>query len=121
MIPPLPEQRAIAHILGTLDDKIALNRRLSATLEELRGRCSKPGSSISSRAGQAGRPALGQRAGRAGGAVSRAAGAVGAGGDSGGVVGGQVGGHCLSQGRTHSGPASHCAIRSDNGRARRIG
>mgnify|MGYP000861907558 CR=1 FL=1 len=34
-IPPLPEQRAIAHILGTLDDKIALNRRMSATLEEL--------------------------------------------------------------------------------------
>lgn len=34
LLPPLPEQRAIAHILGTLDDKIALNRRLSATLEE---------------------------------------------------------------------------------------
>jgi type I restriction enzyme S subunit len=34
-VPPLPEQRAIAHILGTLDDKIALNRRMSATLEEM--------------------------------------------------------------------------------------
>jgi type I restriction enzyme, S subunit len=29
------EQRAIAHILGTLDDKIALNRRMSETLEEM--------------------------------------------------------------------------------------
>ncbi len=34
-IPPLPEQRAIAHILGTLDDKIALNRRMNATLEAM--------------------------------------------------------------------------------------
>jgi type I restriction enzyme S subunit len=32
-VPPLPEQRAIAHILGTLDDKIELNRKLSETLE----------------------------------------------------------------------------------------
>ena len=31
-IPPLPVQRAIAHILGTLDDKIELNRRMNATL-----------------------------------------------------------------------------------------
>lgn len=31
--PPLPEQKAIAHILGTLDDKIELNRRMNATLE----------------------------------------------------------------------------------------
>jgi len=31
--PPLSEQRAIAHILGTLDDKIELNRRMNATLE----------------------------------------------------------------------------------------
>jgi len=29
------EQRAIAHILGTLDDKIELNRRMSQTLEEM--------------------------------------------------------------------------------------
>ncbi len=29
------EQRAIAHILGTLDDKIELNRRMSKTLEEM--------------------------------------------------------------------------------------
>jgi len=32
-IPPLDEQRAIAHILGTLDDKIELNWRMSETLE----------------------------------------------------------------------------------------
>ena len=31
----LPEQRAIAHILGTLDDKIELNRRMNATLEAM--------------------------------------------------------------------------------------
>ena len=34
-IPPLPEQRAIAHILGTLDDKIELNRRMIETLEAM--------------------------------------------------------------------------------------
>ncbi len=33
--PELPEQRAIAHILGTLDDKIELNRRMSETLEAM--------------------------------------------------------------------------------------
>lgn len=32
-IPPLAEQRAIAHVLGTLDDKIELNRRMNETLE----------------------------------------------------------------------------------------
>lgn len=31
----LTEQRAIAHILGTLDDKIELNRRMSETLEAM--------------------------------------------------------------------------------------
>jgi len=35
LLPPLPEQRAIAHILGTLDDKIELNRRMNATLEAM--------------------------------------------------------------------------------------
>ena len=34
-LPPLPEQRAIAAVLGALDDKIELNRRMNATLEGL--------------------------------------------------------------------------------------
>jgi type I restriction enzyme S subunit len=34
-LPPLPVQRRIADILGTLDDKIELNRRMNATLEEM--------------------------------------------------------------------------------------
>ena len=33
--PPLAEQKTIAHILGTLDDKIELNRRMNATLEAM--------------------------------------------------------------------------------------
>ncbi|GAB5491715.1 MAG: hypothetical protein Phog2KO_19300 [Phototrophicaceae bacterium] len=33
IIPPLEEQRAIAHILGSLDDKIEANRRMNETLE----------------------------------------------------------------------------------------
>lgn len=32
-LPPLPEQRAIAEVLGALDDKIAANTRLAATAE----------------------------------------------------------------------------------------
>lgn len=32
-IPPLAEQKAIAHILGMLDEKIELNRRMNGTLE----------------------------------------------------------------------------------------
>jgi len=33
--PPIQEQRAIAHILGTLDDKIELNRKINETLEQM--------------------------------------------------------------------------------------
>ncbi|WP_436736125.1 restriction endonuclease subunit S [Streptomyces sp. BBFR102] len=33
--PPLAEQREIAHILGSLDDKIAVNERIAATTREL--------------------------------------------------------------------------------------
>jgi len=34
-LPPLPEQKAIAAVLGALDDKIELNRRMNATLEAM--------------------------------------------------------------------------------------
>ena len=34
-LPSIDEQRAIAHILGTLDDKIELNRRMNRTLEQM--------------------------------------------------------------------------------------
>lgn len=33
LIPPLSEQHAISHVLGSLDDKIELNRRMNETLE----------------------------------------------------------------------------------------
>jgi type I restriction enzyme S subunit len=35
ILPPLPEQKAIAHILGTLDDKIELNQKMNQTLEAM--------------------------------------------------------------------------------------
>lgn len=34
-VPPLPEQKAIARILSSLDDKIELNRRMNETLEAM--------------------------------------------------------------------------------------
>ncbi len=34
-VPPLSEQRAIAHILGTLDNKIELNQQMNGTLEAI--------------------------------------------------------------------------------------
>ena len=35
VLPPIKEQRRIAHILGTLDDKIELNRQMNETLEAM--------------------------------------------------------------------------------------
>ena len=35
LLPPVEEQRFIAHVLGTLDDKIELNRRMNRTLEKM--------------------------------------------------------------------------------------
>ncbi|MYC31561.1 MAG: hypothetical protein F4X64_00090 [Chloroflexi bacterium] len=35
LLPPISEQRAIAHVLGALDDKIELNRRMNQTLEQM--------------------------------------------------------------------------------------
>ena len=35
LLPPLLEQKAIAHILGTLDDRIELNRQMNETLESM--------------------------------------------------------------------------------------
>ena len=35
VVRPIAEQRAIAHILGTLDDKIELNQKINKTLEEI--------------------------------------------------------------------------------------
>jgi type I restriction enzyme, S subunit len=35
LLPPLPTQKAIAHVLGTLDDKIELLRQMNETLEEM--------------------------------------------------------------------------------------
>ena len=34
-VPPLYDQKAIAHILGTLDEKIELNQKMNQTLEEI--------------------------------------------------------------------------------------
>ena len=84
-LPPLPEQRAIAHILGTLDDKIELNRRMNETLEEMARALFKSwfvdfrsGSRQDGRAGY-------RAAARCGRSFSRPAGGIGVGGDTGGV------------------------------------
>lgn len=34
-VPPRPEQKAIAHVLGSLDDRIELNRQMNETLEAM--------------------------------------------------------------------------------------
>ena len=35
LLPPISDQKAVAHILGTLDDKIELNQEMNQTLEEI--------------------------------------------------------------------------------------
>ena len=42
-LPPLAEQKNIAAVLGSLDDKIELNRRMNATLDEIAGHYSSTG------------------------------------------------------------------------------
>ena len=49
VLPSDSEQRAISHVLGSLDDKIELNRRMNETLEATAGQSSNPGSWISIR------------------------------------------------------------------------
>jgi type I restriction enzyme S subunit len=41
-VPPLSTQKAIAHILSTLDDKIELNRKTNETLEAMAKAASAP-------------------------------------------------------------------------------
>ena len=79
---PLPEQRAIAHILGTLDDKIELNRRMNATLEAMARALFRSWFVDSTRCGQDGGPR--HRAAKEDRRpVSRPAGGLGDGGDPG--------------------------------------
>lgn len=47
-VPPLPEQQAIAEVLGALDDKIAANTRLAATADELNNTLFRASSSVHS-------------------------------------------------------------------------
>ncbi len=42
-LPPLTEQRAIASVFGSLDDKIELNRRMNVTLETMARTLFQPG------------------------------------------------------------------------------
>ena len=83
--PPFPEQRAIVHILDTLDDKIELNRRMNQTLEEM-ARAIFQGLVRGLRPGprQAGRPRTSSAAGTVG-SVPRPARRLGVGGDPRGV------------------------------------
>ena len=95
-LPSLPEQRAIAHVLGTLDDKIELNRRMNETLEAM-ARAPLPGlvRGLWPHPRQAGRPCTVPTAGVVG-AVPGPAGGFGVGGDT-GRVGGDVACQPVSQ------------------------
>ena len=98
-LPPLSEQRRIAHILGTLDDKIELNRRMNVTLEGVARRCLSRGLWTSSRCAPRWKALASRRiaARDAGGAVRSvpgAAGAVGGEGGAGGVGGERAKRYC---------------------------
>ena len=98
-LPALPEQRAIANVLGTLDDKIELNHRMSETLEAMaRALFTSWFVDFETGAGEDGRPlASGRVAARSAGGALRPvpgpAGGLGVGGGPGGVGGEGAGGH----------------------------
>ncbi len=58
-LPPVAKQRSIAHVLGSLDDKIELNRRMNQTLEQIAQALLSRGSSTSTPSAQRQRAAGG--------------------------------------------------------------